>query len=49
MRTKNRYYLSFLEYGKRQLYGRAAETVQTTRSIRPQEAGLASSTSTKTE
>src|SRR5262249_58607096 len=25
------YYLSFREYGKRQLYGRAAETVQTAR------------------
>ena len=29
MKAKNRYYLGLWEYGKRQLYGRAVETVQT--------------------
>jgi hypothetical protein len=29
MKTKNRYYLGSWEYGKWQLYGREAETVQT--------------------
>ncbi len=28
MKTKNRHYLSFWSYGKRQLYGRAVESVQ---------------------
>jgi hypothetical protein len=29
VKTKNRYYLGSWEYGKWQLYGRSAETVQT--------------------
>jgi hypothetical protein len=29
MKTKNRYYLSFREYGKPQLYGSAVDSVQT--------------------
>ena len=33
MKTKNRYDLGFLDYGKWQLYGRAVETVQTRPSV----------------
>jgi len=49
MSAKNRFYLIFREYGKPQLYGRAWKSVQADAASCPQEAGLASSTSTKTE
>lgn len=49
IRAQNLLYLSEWEYGKRQLYGSAMESVQEPRPQLLAAAGLKSSTSTKTE
>jgi hypothetical protein len=46
---ESRTYLSFREYGKPQLYGRAVATVQAPAPFLTHDAGPESSTSTKTE